>query len=74
MTGKEDMMRIEDRIVRLAAIFCVSILGLAPVGGFARDGFDGIFIFGDSLSDPGNAYALTGETSKTPYAPIPAAA
>jgi phospholipase/lecithinase/hemolysin len=30
-----------------------------------------IFIFGDSLSDPGNVYQLTGETSQPPYAIIP---
>jgi len=32
-----------------------------------------VFIFGDSLSDSGNVYALTGETAKAPYAVIPAA-
>jgi len=67
-------MTIENRKCRLAAIICASVLGLAPVAGFSQDGFDGIFIFGDSLSDPGNAYALTGETSKAPYDPIPSAA
>ena len=30
-------------------------------------------IFGDSLSDPGNAYVLTGELSNRPYALIPSA-
>jgi phospholipase/lecithinase/hemolysin len=35
--------------------------------------FERIFIFGDSLSDPGNFYALTGETAKAPYEPIPSA-
>lgn len=33
----------------------------------------GLFIFGDSLSDPGNAFVLTGNIAKTPYEPVPAA-
>jgi len=42
--------------------------------GFALAGnadFDRIFIFGDSLSDPGNVYAQTGRTSQAPYLLIP---
>lgn len=35
------------------------------------DDYDGVVIFGDSLSDGGNVYALTGETSKAPFALIP---
>ena len=30
-------------------------------------------VFGDSLSDPGNVFALTGTVSNTPYAVIPSA-
>jgi len=43
-------------------------------GLWAKDGLDNVYIFGDSLSDPGNVYALTGQTAKAPYEPIPSAA
>jgi outer membrane lipase/esterase len=39
----------------------------------AVENIERVFIFGDSLSDSGNIYALTGETSKAPYSPIPSA-
>jgi len=39
----------------------------------AEENIERVFIFGDSLSDAGNIYALTGETSKAPYSPIPSA-
>jgi outer membrane lipase/esterase len=39
----------------------------------AVENIERVFIFGDSLSDAGNIYALTGETSKAPYSPIPSA-
>ena len=32
-----------------------------------------VTVFGDSLSDPGNVFALTGAVSNTPYAVIPSA-
>ncbi len=35
--------------------------------------FSNIVFFGDSLSDPGNAYALTGEASRRPFELIPSA-
>lgn len=56
--------------------FCTSVMsamlliGLPAVSN-AQGDFDDVFIFGDSLSDGGNIYALTGETSKAPYALIP---
>src|SRR5262245_24748148 len=31
-----------------------------------------VTVFGDSLSDPGNVFALTGNSSNTPYLVIPA--
>ena len=55
--------------------FWIAIVALGTHGGlWAKDGFDNIYIFGESLSDPGNVYALTGETAKAPYEPIPSAA
>jgi outer membrane lipase/esterase len=42
---------------------------------FARHelGFDRIVTFGDSLSDPGNAYLATGDFVVRPFGPVPAA-
>jgi phospholipase/lecithinase/hemolysin len=37
------------------------------------DSYSRMVIFGDSLSDPGNAFALTGELSNRPYTLIPSA-
>ena len=47
-------------------IVSASMLGSAWAGDFER-----MYIMGDSLSDPGNVYALTGQTSQAPYAVIP---
>ena len=33
--------------------------------------FSALYVFGDSLSDPGNAWVLSGETTTAPYAPVP---
>ncbi len=55
--------------------FWIAIVSLGTHGGlWANEDFDKIYIFGESLSDPGNVYALTGETAKAPYEPIPNAA
>ena len=45
-------------------------LGIAETG-HAQTGYERVFIFGDSLSDSGNIYTLTGETSKAPYLLVP---
>jgi len=37
---------------------------------FERD-FSALYVFGDSLSDSGNTYALRGEITTAPWAPIP---
>ena len=34
-------------------------------------GFSALFVFGDSLSDSGNAHADTGRTAHPPFDPIP---
>jgi phospholipase/lecithinase/hemolysin len=44
-----------------------------PVAAHDRDGYSQLVVFGDSLSDPGNLFALTGEVSHVPYQLIPSA-
>lgn len=39
----------------------------------ADQDYSDIVVFGDSLSDPGNAFVLTGQTSRPPYQLIPGA-
>ncbi|MEW6521353.1 MAG: SGNH/GDSL hydrolase family protein [Thermodesulfobacteriota bacterium] len=51
---------------RLAILMVVVCTVLAPVMAGALT-FDRMVVFGTSLSDPGNAYALTGLVSKPPY-------
>jgi phospholipase/lecithinase/hemolysin len=65
-----------SEIIRKYAVVLVVCAFLFP--GFtgvamAQPSGDRVFVFGDSLSDPGNIYALTGETAKAPYLPIPSA-
>ena len=61
-------------LMALAAsmIFVLALPGAAQAEFryFERD-FSALYVFGDSLSDPGNTYALRGETTTAPYAPIP---
>ena len=54
-------------------LICGLLLAATPGIGLAQVSADRLFVFGDSLSDPGNVYLLTGATSKAPYAPVPAA-
>ena len=55
---------------RFAYLFIISLLSLAAVTAHADDDTR-LVVFGDSLSDPGNFYALTGWTSTAPYELIP---
>ena len=55
---------------------CTSVLSTLLISAlissaYAGDKFSDVFIFGDSLSDAGNVYLMTGETSKAPYRVIP---
>lgn len=63
------------RLYKLRFIFVISLL--QAVGSVYADkrqaGFDDLVVFGDSLSDPGNAYALLGEHSTPPFDLIPSA-
>lgn len=53
----------------IGVLAMLAIAGPRPVE--AQATYDEVFIFGDSLSDGGNIYQLTGETSKAPYALVP---
>ena len=65
-------MNARNHIASLMLVVCALLFpGFATVVN-AQSDYDQVFIFGDSLSDAGNIYALTGETSKAPYTPIPA--
>jgi len=46
---------------------------LLPFAAFAHGAYEHVVAFGDSLSDSGNFYALTGQHSLAPYAPVPSA-
>ena len=46
-------------------VACLSILSASAV--IADTGYSDIVIFGDSLSDPGNVFVITGEVSVRPY-------
>ena len=56
----------------------VALLALLPFAtgmalAEAGHGYSRLFVFGDSLSDPGNNFAVTGETSHPPFDPLPVA-
>jgi len=67
-------MIFDTKITNFKAIWIAIIMLGMHNGLWAKDGLNNIYIFGDSLSDPGNVYALTGQTAKAPYEPIPSAA
>ncbi|MCU7918917.1 MAG: SGNH/GDSL hydrolase family protein [Candidatus Thiodiazotropha sp. (ex Epidulcina cf. delphinae)] len=50
----------------------LAILFLTPCLSFADKPFERIVVFGDSLSDPGNAFFLTGRKLKPPYSTLDA--
>ena len=64
-------MNVGKIINTCTSIACALLLLGLPAVSNAQGDFDDVFIFGDSLSDGGNIYALTGETSKAPYALVP---
>jgi phospholipase/lecithinase/hemolysin len=64
-------MNVSKLIDRCVLITCAFLLIGLPTASYAQGGFNEVFIFGDSLSDAGNIYQLTGETSKAPYAVVP---
>ena len=56
----------------LAAVLIYLVVGLLLVPGLATAGkpFERLVVFGDSLSDPGNAFYLTGIALKPPYSTL----
>ena len=54
-----------------ALLGCAVFLFALPGLGQAQTGYDDIFIFGDSVSDSGNIYLMTGQTTKAPYPLVP---
>lgn len=63
-------------ISKYVLIACVAFAALAnfPAQAEPSHGFSTMYVFGDSLSDPGNAFAVTGQTANPPFEPIPSAA
>lgn len=59
--------KLGKRIATWVAVLSIGAHTMASAG----ETFSGIIFLGDSLSDPGNVYQLTGETSQPPYAIIP---
>jgi phospholipase/lecithinase/hemolysin len=61
----------------IAVVALAAFEPLAALAGEWRESrepaFEQVVVFGDSLSDPGNVFALTGQYSIRPFAPIPSA-
>lgn len=66
------MLKTTHETIRALALILITAVQ-APLAHAGRP-FTDIAFFGDSLSDPGNAYALTGEASRRPFDLIPSAA
>lgn len=58
---------------RIAILIGALALLFASAAGAGNKRFADIVVFGDSLSDPGNAFVLTGQTSRAPFDLIPSA-
>ena len=54
-----------------ALLACVVSLFALPGLSQAQTGYEDVFIFGDSASDSGNRYLMTGLTTKSPYPLVP---
>lgn len=58
--------RVRASRSRWTAVGCMVLLLTAPALAAAQSRFSGIVVFGTSLSDPGNAFALVGNSSTPP--------
>jgi len=54
-----------------ALLACVVLLFALPGLSQAQTEYEGVFIFGDSVSDSGNRYLMTGLTTNSPYVLVP---
>src|SRR5687768_18186521 len=52
--------------VRCLVVSCLALIVSAPGWATAQSRFSGIVVFGTSLSDPGNAFALVGAQGTPP--------
>ncbi len=60
------------RLNWFAVVLGIMVIGFMMAPALAAPPQD-VTVFGDSLSDPGNVFALTGDVSNTPYDIIPSA-
>src|SRR5204862_5822095 len=58
--------RTSSTFTASAFIACVVLIGGTSARATAQSRFSGIVVFGTSLSDPGNAFALTGDAGTPP--------
>src|SRR5690349_3973503 len=56
---------------RLLFTLLVSLVVFSSVASAAERRYSQLVVFGDSLSDPGNHFAVTHQVSVRPYEPIP---
>ena len=62
------------RTVWLGGLLLLLLVAMPPLYAGAPAPFSKLVIFGDSLTDPGNAFAITGGVATAPFDPIPGAA
>lgn len=65
------MLLIKTKTVRFFLVIAAFVFSSFHVTVFADDELKRLYVFGDSLSDPGNAFILTGMQSVAPYGLIP---
>jgi len=58
--------RTSRSLTRWPPIACLALVLLVPAWAAAQSRFSGVVVFGTSLSDPGNAFALVGDASTPP--------
>jgi phospholipase/lecithinase/hemolysin len=66
------LMYINNRFISTFLGFLLLFLGIQPSAS-AGNSYSSLVVFGDSLSDPGNAWILTRNQSKAPFDIIPSA-
>lgn len=64
-------MNVHTLIGKCARVLCACLPFVLPASGYAQNAFNDIYVLGDSMSDAGNVYLATGETSSAPYALVP---